>query len=330
MTTVQNVANQTGSAREVLLHSAQNLPRAAHLHTKLLSSHTNINRNFNHIQKLQLHVVSSNGNGFFHSGFGRKKSKTSKKISSVNDKTICMHLHAGRDSSIGMVSSLDLAVDSDESVPLVKMCGITTVHDAVLAAKAGAKFIGMILWPKSKRSVSLNVAKEISKAAREHGAEPVGVFVEEDAKEIEQACDATNIAFVQLHGDRARSALSNLVQHRHIIYVLHADKDGELLTKPPNGEYSDLVDWLLIDSLQGGSGKKFDWEKFRVPTDASKYGWLLAGGVDPENVSQAISILRPDAVDVSSGICAPDGIRKDPARVASFMNAVRRKKWKEF
>jgi phosphoribosylanthranilate isomerase len=110
-----------------------------------------------------------------------------------------------------MVSSLDLAVDSDESVPLVKMCGITTVHDAVLAAKAGAKFIGMILWPKSKRSVSLNVAKEISKAAREHGAEPVGVFVEEDAKEIEQACDATNIAFVQLHGDRARSAFPNLL-----------------------------------------------------------------------------------------------------------------------
>ena len=59
---------------------------------------------------------------------------------------------------------------------------------------------------KSKRSVSLNVAKEISKDAREHGAEPVGVFVEEDAKEIEQACDATNITFVQLHGDRARSA----------------------------------------------------------------------------------------------------------------------------
>ena len=108
------------------------------------------------------------------------------------------------------------------------MCGITTVHDAVLAAKVGAKFIGMILWPKSKRLVSLNVAKEISKAGSEHGAEPVGVFVEEDAKEIEQSCDATNIAFVQLHEDRARSAFPNLVQHRHIIYVLHADKMATL------------------------------------------------------------------------------------------------------
>lgn len=323
---VQNASNQTGAARKVLPGNTQHFPRAAHLHIKLLSSHTNFNKKLNHVQKLQLHVVSSNDDGFFHSGFGWKKSKASKKISSVNDKTICMHLHAGRDSSIGMFSSLDSAVDSDESVPLVKMCGITTVHDAVLAAEAGAKFIGMILWPKSKRSVSVNVAKEISKAAREHGAEPVGVFVEEDANEIEQACDATNIAFVQLHGERARGALSNLIQHRHIIYVLHVDKDGELLTKPPNGKCSDLVDWLLIDSLQGGSGKKFDWEKFRVPTEVSKCGWLLAGGVNPENVSQAISILRPDAVDVSSGICAPDGIRKDPARIASFMNAVRRKK----
>lgn len=322
---VHNASNQIGAAGKVLPGSTQNLPRAAHLHTKLLSSHTNFNQKLNHSQKLQLHMVSSSCNGFFHSGFGWKRSKTSK-ISTVNDKTICMHLHAGRDSSIGMFSSLDSAVDSDESVPLVKMCGITTVHDAVLATEAGAKFIGMILWPKSKRSVSLNVAKEISKAAREHGAEPVGVFVEEDANEIEQACDATNIAFVQLHGERARGALSNLIQHRHIIYVLHADKDGELLTEPPNGKCSDLVDWLLIDSLQGGSGKKFDWEKFRVPTEASKCGWLLAGGVNPENVSQAISILRPDAVDVSSGICAPDGIRKDPARIASFMNAVRRKK----
>ena len=78
----------------------------------------------------------------------------------------------------------------------------------------------------------LNVAKEISKATREHGAEPMGVFVEEDANEIEQACDANKISFVQLHGERACGSLSNMIQHRHIIYVLHADKNGELLTKP--------------------------------------------------------------------------------------------------
>ncbi|KAH9327321.1 hypothetical protein KI387_007499 [Taxus chinensis] len=241
-----------------------------------------------------------------------------------------MRLHADRDPLKGRISSLDSLVDSDASVPLVKMCGITSVHDAVLAAEAGAKFIGMILWPKSKRSVPLHVAKEISKAAREHGAEPVGVFVDEDADEIELACDATNIAFVQLHGNGARNALSSLVQHRNIIYVLHADKSGKLLTKAPKEELSVLVDWILIDSLSGGSGRKFDWGNLQVPSDSSKNGWLLAGGINPENVSEAISILRPDAVDVSSGICTPDGIRKDPARIFSFMDAVGQSKEKAF
>eukprot|EP01018_Ginkgo_biloba_P008656 Gb_05890 [translate_table: standard] len=256
-------------------------------------------------------------------GFGCTKSSISQKISNGKDKMIFTCLHTNRDSSKGKDAPLDLVVDFDTVGPLVKMCGITSVHDAIIAAEAGAKFIGMILWPKSKRSVSLNVAKEISKVAREHGAEPVGVFVEEDANEIGQACDATDIAFVQLHGNGARNALSSLVQHRRIIYVLHVDRNGEILTKPPTEACSTLVDWILIDSLQGGSGQRFDWDKFRVPIAASKYGWFLAGGIDPGNVTKAISILRPDAVDVSSGICSPDGIQKDSARIVSFMNAVR-------
>ena len=83
--------------------------------------------------------------------------------------------------------------------PLVKMCGITSARDAVIAAEAGADFIGMIIWPKSKRSVSLSTAKEISETARKHGAEPVGVFVDDDADTILRAVAETNIEYVQVN-----------------------------------------------------------------------------------------------------------------------------------
>ncbi|KAH7430252.1 hypothetical protein KP509_09G090300 [Ceratopteris richardii] len=87
---------------------------------------------------------------------------------------------------------------------------------------------------------------------------------------------------------------------------------------------ADLVDWILLDSMQGGSGHSFDWGNFKAPRIKSKQGWLLAGGLKPENVARAISILKPDFVDVSSGVTMPDGLLKDPSRISAFMNAVRR------
>ncbi|XP_047073829.1 N-(5'-phosphoribosyl)anthranilate isomerase 1, chloroplastic-like [Lolium rigidum] len=219
--------------------------------------------------------------------------------------------------SISLTSS---AVDAARNEPVVKMCGITSARDAECAAKAGAKLIGMILWPNSKRSVQLSEAKEISRVAKSYGAEPVGVFVDDDEETILRLSDSCNLELIQLHGDSSRALLPALAKNNRIVYVLNADGDGKLINSPPSEKYA--IDWFLVDSAEGGSGKGFNWEKFRMPPAKSKNGWLLAGGLHADNVCQAASALKPNGVDVSSGICSTDGISKDPNRILSFMRSV--------
>ncbi|KAI4385649.1 hypothetical protein MLD38_003645 [Melastoma candidum] len=160
-------------------------------------------------------------------------------------------------------------------MPLVKMCGITSPKDAAIAAEAGANFIGMILWPKSKRSVSFSTAQEISKAAREHGAMPVGVFVDDDVNTILEAAKMADLEYVQLHGNNSRAAFPVLVKERRIIYVLHANEDGGLMNQIADEE-SSLVDWILVDSASDGSGKRFNWAQFKLPQIKSRHGWRSA------------------------------------------------------
>ena len=94
--------------------------------------------------------------------------------------------------------------------PLIKICGITNPSDAEIAAKAGADFVGMIMWPKARRAVSIETAAKISETVRRSGAQPVAVFVDEDFADIVKTCKAAGIGMAQLHGKGSRQALQDL------------------------------------------------------------------------------------------------------------------------
>lgn len=208
----------------------------------------------------------------------------------------------------------------------IKVCGVTNVEDAHYAASCGANMIGMILCPKAKRSIPPHVAREISAIARQHNAIPVGVFVDEDAATIAEVCKASDVDVAQLHGNGARHAVLDLPSHLRTVYVMHADKSGTLQTPLPTDiargagrELTRVVDWILLDSLQGGSGERFDWSSLNPPVHACSRGWLLAGGLTPANVTEAIATAAPTGVDVSSGVCGPDGLKKDYRKVSLYI-----------
>ena len=233
--------------------------------------------------------------------------------------------------------------------PLVKVCGVTSARDAELATANGANFIGMILWPKSKRSVTREVAKEVATVAKAAGAVPVAVFVDEDSATITEVCDEIGVDHAQLHGDGAREALGTLPTRIKAIWVLNADADGKIVTKLPGDEETliaerqkkmsgergwkaaidfvsgprRVVDWLLIDGVNAGSGVVFDWSKLKVPRGCSRKGWLLAGGLNPDNVADAVQTVFPNGVDVASGVADEGGVVKDEAKIAAFISNAR-------
>lgn len=208
--------------------------------------------------------------------------------------------------------------------PAVKVCGLTRLEDARVADEAGAAYLGVILAPGYRRSVTADAAGVMFRRLL---ARPVGVFVDADGDSLLAAAESAGLYAVQLHGDeppeladRVRSAGYRAWK---AVRVRHADDVAAAL-----GRYAGAVDALLLDGYDpaaaGGTGTRFDWAAvagvLRARPDAPPI--VAAGGLRPENVAQAVRTLRPDAVDVSSGVESAPGI-KDPAAVRAFVRAVR-------
>ena len=204
----------------------------------------------------------------------------------------------------------------------VKVCGITSPEDALLAAEAGADAVGFVFWPLSTRHVSEDRAALIGRSLPPFVLR-VGVFVDERREEMARIADAVGLDLLQLHGEEPPEALAGLPRR-----ALKAVRVGPGFTPSQAVVYARVAAGILVDTrlaggtaAAGGTGVPFDWTLVRGLRDHVPF-LMLAGGLEPDNVAEAIAAVRPHAVDVSSGVEALPG-RKDPAKVRAFVHAVR-------
>src|SRR4051794_24199097 len=201
----------------------------------------------------------------------------------------------------------------------VKICGITRLEDAELAADLGAWGIGFILWPKSPRQADPGVAAGIARVLRRR-LETVGVFVNQPLDDIERLADTIGLSHIQLHGDEGPSFCAAVAQ-RTGAKVIKAARIAHA------SDLRDLdrfhTDYHLLDTGRqgeyGGTGVTWDWSLLKQRRN--KIPLLLAGGLNARNVAEAIATSRPWAVDVSSGVESEPGI-KDHAKVQALFDAV--------
>lgn len=194
-----------------------------------------------------------------------------------------------------------------------KICGITRPEDGRLAARLGAAAIGVVLAESSPRKVSPAQAAAICRAVPPFVLR-VGLFMDQPADRVRAILDQVPLDWLQFHGSEPEDFCRSFSRPYIKAVAMAGDSDADY------GAYADAAA-LLLDGHgpgePGGSGKTFDWSRARVPDRP----WILAGGLGPDNVAEAIARMRPPAVDVSSGVEAAPGI-KDDKLLKRFMEAI--------
>ena len=199
----------------------------------------------------------------------------------------------------------------------IKICGIKTINDAVAAMDAGADLIGFNFYPKSPRYVEVGMCRNVMSVVRQDGrAKSVGVFVNASVGEILATMETLGLNMAQLHGDETVEMLSQLDGKGFKAFRgIPESVDGFIRSESP----AFLVD-ASVKGVYGGSGVTADWDG--VAELAKKYPLLLAGGLTPENVAEAVRRVQPWRVDVASGVESAPG-EKDANKMKAFVSAVR-------
>jgi phosphoribosylanthranilate isomerase len=208
--------------------------------------------------------------------------------------------------------------------PAVKVCGLTRHQDAAVAVEAGARYLGAILAPGYRRTVTPEAASVIFNSLP---AQRAGVFVNATADELRRAASAARLDVLQLHGDEPPELADALRREGFAVWKAVRPRSGDEFAQAAV-LYAGAVDALLVDGFsadaRGGTGTAFSWREVaeRIAALGLDAAIVAAGGLRPENVAEAARILHPDVVDVSSGVESAPGI-KDADAVRAFVSAVR-------
>lgn len=196
----------------------------------------------------------------------------------------------------------------------VKICGITNEEDALLSVAMGADALGFVFAHGSVRQVTPEMVRDIVKHLP-HGTVTVGVFRDERPERVVEIVNQIGLTGAQLHGREPLSEVRRIRQR--VPFVVQAFEAGDpAMAAAANGP----ADVLLVDSPNPGSGRVFDWSMAEGVPGGVRL--MLAGGLQPDNVGEAIRRIRPWGVDVSTGVEATPG-RKDPRKVKRFIEAAK-------
>jgi phosphoribosylanthranilate isomerase len=208
-----------------------------------------------------------------------------------------------------------------------KICGINSAEALRTAVDNGADFIGLVFYPPSPRSVSPEQARELAGYAGAR-VKKVGLLVDPVDAVIERILSLVKLDMLQLHGNETPARVAE-IKKRFGVQAMKAVKVAAAADLDAVAAFAPVADWLLFDgvppkdkkhALPGGNAARFDWtllkgRRFALP-------WMLSGGLDPQNVAEAIRVSAAPCVDVSSGVESLPGV-KDPARIAAFLKAAK-------
>lgn len=199
---------------------------------------------------------------------------------------------------------------------MIKICGLISTEDAEYVSESGADMAGMVLFfPKSKRNVTIEKAQEIMRSLSD-GIRKCAVTVSPSAEQVREI-NAAGFDILQVHGELSDEAYVEAAVP--IVKAFNVTDIGEL------GKYSklDKICGYVFDAAEYGSGKCFDWKLLDdIPRDGKMF--ILAGGLTPDNVYDAVKRVKPDCVDVSSGVEKISGPGKDRDKIFAFVKNARR------